>query len=158
MNKKLPVDPKVKDEALATYIFEQMIDNGKSLREICYEIGAKPSTISRWLRKDYEKEYLDAQEERAEYWADRIMKEADVELTGDKADNAKVQAARLKVDTAKWIASKLKPKRYGDRIQHAGDDNQPLTVNVVSYADLKSAQTGYKNEPIAVKVSDYSKQ
>ena len=41
-----------------------------------------------------------------------------IEASADgKVDYAKVQQLRLQVDTRKWIASKLKPKKYGDRIQ-----------------------------------------
>ena len=134
MNKKLPVDPKVKDEALATYIFEQMIDEAKSLRKICEEIEAKPSTISLWLRKDFRDQYQDAQEERAERLADDLMEETNIKLTGDRGDNALIQKARLRVDTAKWISSKLKPRKFGDRLQHAGESDQPITIKIVDYS------------------------
>ncbi len=131
---KLPVDPKVKDEALANYIFEQMIDEAKSLRTICKEIGAKPSTISLWLRKDFRDQYQDAQEERAERLADDFMEETNIKLTGERMDNALVQKARLRVETAKWISSKLKPRKFGDRLQHAGDSNQPLNIQIIDYS------------------------
>jgi len=131
---KLSVAPKVKDEALATYIFEQMIDEGKSLRKICEEIGAKPSTISLWLREHFRDKYQDAQEERAERLADDLMEETNIELTGDRGDNALVQKARLRVETAKWISSKLKPRKFGDRLQHAGDSEAPIIVNVIDYS------------------------
>jgi len=134
MSKKLPVDPKVKDEALATYIFEQMIDEAKSLRKICKEIGAKPSTISLWLRKDFRDQYQDAQEERAERLADDLMEETNIELKGDRGDNALIQKARLRVETAKWISSKLKPRKFGDRLQHAGESDQPITIKIVDYS------------------------
>jgi hypothetical protein len=29
-----------------------------------------------------------------------------------------LQRSRLRVDTRKWIASKLKPKKYGDKVEH----------------------------------------
>ena len=135
MNKKLPVDPKVKDEALATYIFEQMIDEAKSLRKICQELETKPSTISLWLRKDFRDQYQDAQEERAERLADDLMEETNVELTGDRGDNALIQKARLRVETAKWISSKLKPRKFGDRLQHAGDSDQPITIKIIDYSN-----------------------
>ena len=132
---KLPVDPKVKDEALATYVFEQMIDEGKSLRQICKEIGAKPSAISLWLREDFRDKYQDAQEERAERLADDLMEKTNIELKGDKGDNALVQLARLKIETAKWISSKLKPRKFGDRLQHAGDSDQPITIKIIDYSN-----------------------
>ncbi len=135
---KLPVDLKVKDEALANYIFEQMIDEAKSLRTICKEIGAKPSTISLWLRKDFRDQYQDAQEERAERLADDLMEETNIKLTGERMDNALVQKARLRVETAKWISSKLKPRKFGDRLQHAGDIDQPLTIKVIRYNEERN--------------------
>ncbi len=135
---KLPVDPKVKDEALATYIFEQIIDEAKSLRTICKEIEAKPSTISLWLRKDFRDQYQDAQEERAERLADDLMEETNIKLTGDRGDNALIQKARLRVETAKWISSKLKPRKFGDRLQHACDIDQTLTIKVIRYNEERN--------------------
>ena len=137
MRTELPVNPKVKDEALASYIFEQMIDKGKTVKKICEEIGQKRSTISRWLRKDHSEEYDNAIMERGQFMADKAEEILDeIDLTGDKADNAKVQAARLRIDTLKWFASKLMPRRYGDKIQHSGGD-EPITIEIINYADLK---------------------
>ena len=35
---------------------------------------------------------------------------------------------RLRVDSRKWIAAKLKPKKYGDRTTLAGDKENPVEV------------------------------
>ena len=40
-------------------------------------------------------------------------------------------AARLAVDTRKWIASKVLPKKYGDRQVLAGDPDAPLQVTKI---------------------------
>ncbi len=32
------------------------------------------------------------------------------------------------VDTRKWAAGKMAPKRYGDKIQHTGDGGGPIRV------------------------------
>jgi hypothetical protein len=34
-----------------------------------------------------------------------------------------IERARLKVDARKWVAAKLKPKKYGDKLQteHSGE-------------------------------------
>ena len=90
-----------------------MIDNGKSMRTICEELSLKRSTITRWLSKEYEEDYQNAKQERAECLADKLMEEATVELKGDSSDNARVRAARLQVDTLKWITGKLYPAQYG---------------------------------------------
>ena len=41
-----------------------------------------------------------------------------------------VHAAKLRVDARKWVASKMKPKAYGDRIQHTGEGGGPIEVDV----------------------------
>jgi hypothetical protein len=37
-----------------------------------------------------------------------------------------IQGLRVKIDTKKWLLSKLAPARYGDRTTVAGDPDQPL--------------------------------
>jgi len=36
---------------------------------------------------------------------------------GQQGNNANVTSSRLQVDTRKWIASKLRPKKYGDKVE-----------------------------------------
>lgn len=60
--------------------------------------------------------------------AEEILELADAPIPTDndgRMDSAAVQAARLRVDARKWIAAKLKPKRYGDRqtLEHEGSIN-----------------------------------
>ena len=43
-------------------------------------------------------------------------------------DHEHVQRSRLRVDTRKWAAGKLAPKRYGDKLQHTGDGGGPIRV------------------------------
>ena len=43
-----------------------------------------------------------------------------------KARPEGAQRSRLRLDARKWIASKLKPKKYGDKITHAGDEDNPV--------------------------------
>ena len=51
------------------------------------------------------------------------------ELDG-KAGNAIVSAIRARIDTRKWQAGKEAPKRYGERLELAGDKDAPLTITV----------------------------
>jgi membrane protein implicated in regulation of membrane protease activity len=39
-----------------------------------------------------------------------------------------IQRSRVRIDARKWKASKLAPKKYGEKIQHAGHDGGALTV------------------------------
>jgi hypothetical protein len=86
---------------------------GKSVREICK--GDKyPSmtTIFNWLNSNHEflVQYEIAKDMQADILAEDIL---------SIADNAQgeVQRDRLRIDARKWIASKLKPKKYGQASQ-----------------------------------------
>jgi hypothetical protein len=93
------------------------IADGKSLRAIC-AADDMPSveTVRVWLIDDgeFSVQYARAREEQADYYADEII---------DIADAAKdANLARLQIDARKWKASKLQPKKYGDKIDlnHSG--------------------------------------
>lgn len=47
-----------------------------------------------------------------------------------KVDNGWVQKHRLQVDTRKWLLSKLAPRKYGERLEVAGDASAPLQAAV----------------------------
>ena len=104
-------------------IFDEIcvrIAEGESLRKICKD-NKMPNLTSvwKWLNNNEElsKQYARAREEQAELYADEITEISDAEMPKDvfgKIDAAAVNQARLKIDARKWIASKLKPKRFGD--------------------------------------------
>ena len=100
------------------------IASGASLRAIC----AAPEmphidTVRKWLASgntEFLAQYARAREEQADYYADEMVEIADT--TDDP------QKARLQIDARKWKASKLAPKKYGDKIQHAGHDGGLLEI------------------------------
>lgn len=97
----------------------EQIANGKSLREICAAEGMPaPSTICLWLTENetFAEQYAHARERQADLYADEIIEIADA------AKNEDAQVARLRVDARKWKASKLAPKRYGEKLDlnHSG--------------------------------------
>jgi hypothetical protein len=98
----------------------ERIASGESLRKICKE-DKMPNitTVWHWLNDNeaLNKQYTHAREEQAETLADEIQEICDAEMPMDafgKIDAGAVNQARLKIDSRKWIASKLKPKRFGD--------------------------------------------
>ena len=96
--------------AIASIIIDRLID-GESLRGMCEDPAfplSRPSTVIKWLtqQEDFALQYSRAREEQAETLADDILHIADGD--GD------VRRDTLRVDARKWIASKLKPKKYGD--------------------------------------------
>jgi hypothetical protein len=65
--------------------------------------------------------------------ADEVIEISDADCTVDgKPDNALVQQARLRVDTRKWLLSKMLPRRFGDRVttEVAGDPDAPLLTRI----------------------------
>lgn len=107
---------------------------GQSLRAICAD-EAMPamSTVFKWLGDfpAFSEQYARAREEQAETLADEIVAIADETEVSTKQDGESVTLAldataiarnRLRVDARKWVASKLKPKKYGDKqaVEHSG--------------------------------------
>lgn len=115
------------NQEIADLICEKLSD-GISLREICQadDMPAR-ATVFRWLglHKEFSDQYARAKEEQAEALADEIVAIAD-DKTGDTvvtddgreiANSEFIARSRLRVDARKWVASKLKPKKYGDKVQ-----------------------------------------
>lgn len=97
-------------DELAAEICERIM-NGESLRSIVQDDHMpNRSSVHKWLAeiKDFSDQYVKAKDNQADTLADEIM------YIADNADD--VQKARLQVDTRKWIASKLKPKKYGEKL------------------------------------------
>lgn len=99
------------------------IADGKSLRNYCAQEGApSKSTVMKWLaaHAEFADQYARAREMQADSHVDDLADIADTE-----ADPAK---ARVRIDARKWAASKLAPKKYGDKLAHVGgnDDDPPI--------------------------------
>jgi hypothetical protein len=105
---------------------------GMSLRTVC-EPKSMPSAVSvfAWMRKypDFLKQYARAKVESADALVEEMLDIADDgrndwmevfdkegECVGYKVNGEHVQRSKLRVDTRKWAASKLSPKKYGDKL------------------------------------------
>jgi hypothetical protein len=42
-----------------------------------------------------------------------------------------IEHRRLQVDARKWIAAKLKPRKYGEKVEqtHVGDKERPILIS-----------------------------
>lgn len=109
-------------QAISDEICERLAD-GESLRRICMdEHMPSKATVFRWLVTfpAFQDLYTRAREEQAETHADDITDISDEPPPLDqfgKVDAGAVAAARLRIETRKWVAAKLKPRKYGERIQ-----------------------------------------
>lgn len=109
---------------------------GKSLRTVC-SADHLPAlrTVFNWLstKEDFLHQYTRAKEESADALTDEMLDIADngtndwMIVNRDGVDSyvvngEHIQRSRLRIETRKWLSSKLKPKKYGERIttEHTG--------------------------------------
>ena len=152
--------PRAYKPEIADAICEQL-SQGKSLRSIC-KLDGMPgiSTVVRWLFDEKCKyfwvQYARAREIQAELLADELMDIADDSTNdymeqeredGSKVDrlNAEnIQRSRLRIDTRKWVASKLLPKKYGDKtevVQTGTIEHVHRTTDSLPLNDIRSKAT-----------------
>jgi len=107
-----------------------LISNGLSLRKA---LKAQKDSINKesfysWLDEDKEKvaQYARACDERVEFMADEIIEISDFAANdtistekGDIPDNEWINRSKLRVDTRKWLMSKMRPSKYGDKVGHS---------------------------------------
>ena len=109
-------------------------------------------SVYRWLRLHdaFSQLYARAKEDQADTLADEIQDISDErpmmtivtdDETIEKLDAVGINRNRLRVDARKWIAAKLKPRKYGDRQIIAGDAENPLAIQ----ADVAIFDTLVKN-------------
>lgn len=130
-----------------------LISQGKSMRSVCLlEEMPEMETVWRWLRENpyFNEQYVRATQDRTETQLELLNELGDtaIELsqsTDPKQSNAVVQAVKLKADNLKWVMSKMKPKKYGDKLELAGDQDNPLTIELVSYATRKPIEIESKD-------------
>jgi len=132
--------PSTYTDEIANYICEQIAE-GRGLRAICRE-DSMPGrqTILDWLNNDsdprfaaFRAKYARAREAQGDFLDEQMQDVADAARPED------VQVARLKIDTMKWRAAKLAPKKYGDSTTIKGDPENPLppaAVNLTVTSDL----------------------
>ena len=80
------------------------------------------STVFKWLseQEEFSDRYASAREAQGDKLFDEIVAIADEQPgTTDQGatDSGMVADKRLRVDARKWVASKLAPKKYGDKQQ-----------------------------------------
>lgn len=130
------------------------ISGGEKLGDICDANAAYPHkrTVYRWLsvHEEFRHQYARAMEDRTHAMAEELLEIADdgrndwmEKNHGENAvwvENGEAMGrSRIRIDTRKWLMSKMAPKKYGDKItqEHQGPDGGALVVNIVkkTYAD-----------------------
>lgn len=116
-----------------------------TLREVCRQENMPPeSTVRLWALNDVEgfsAQYTRARQIGYHGMADELIEIADdgandwMERQGDDGvgwalNGEHLQRSRLRVDTRKWMLSKVLPKIYGDKLAVGGDPENPIVQRI----------------------------
>lgn len=119
------------------------ISSGESLRAVTASEGMpNMATVIRWLADeryaDFRARYTHARDVQADLLAEEILQIADdgrndtyIDEDGQRRTDWDVVArSKLRIDARKWYASKVAPKKYGDKLtqEHTGADGGPLQI------------------------------
>jgi hypothetical protein len=136
--------PSTYDPAVATKICEQLSE-GISLREICRQEGMPPwQTVYSWMERDASlvEAIARAREIGYDALAEECLKIADDGTNdyvegerGPQLNSEHIQRSKLRIETRLKLLAKWNPKKYGERVQVAGDAENPLKVEAEVQAD-----------------------
>ena len=99
------------------------------------------ATVIKWLlkHKEFNDKYAQAREAQADFLLEELLDiadsaEGDMLLDKDgkptgKVNHENINRSRLRVDTRKWVITKLAPKKYGDRVEEIAKEE--LTIHNV---------------------------
>lgn len=123
--------PSIFTQELADRICAELAE-GNSMRTVCSaDDMPDTSTVFRWLRtnEQFRNQYARAKEESSDAMAEELLdivddgtndwmeyNDKDGNNIGWKLNGEHVQRSRLRADTRKWLMAKMKPKKYGDKI------------------------------------------
>jgi hypothetical protein len=136
-------------EELADAICERL-SNGESLRKICSDESMPcRSTVLDWEEKNdaFRAKCARARARQAHCMVDMQLDEA----LGCTTENA--AAVRVKISAYQWVASKLEPKKYGERAQLelTGKDGGPIeTKNANDLTDAQLAAIASAGRPAPI--------
>lgn len=138
--------PSVFSQEIADRICDELAE-GRSLRSLC-ALDDMPacSTVFKWLAEKgpFSEQYARAREAGADALVDEMLEIADngendwMRRTGRDQSEAWVEngeavgRSKLRLDARKWIASKFKPKKYGEKLDlnHTGIPEAPASITI----------------------------
>lgn len=150
--------PSIFSQEIADAICSRLA-NGESLRGICRDEEMPGSTtVFNWLAGSdpaftaFREQYARAREIQADALVDEILEisddgtndwmvreNKDGENVGWTLNGEHVQRSRLRVDSRKWFASKVAPKKYGDRVDLTHGGSVGVTVQIVRHGNNPTA-------------------
>lgn len=130
-------------QELADTICERLSE-GESLRTVCKaDDMPNKASVFRWIRthKEFCDQYTRAKQESADALIDGMLDIADDanndymerlgkdgQTEGYQLNGEHVNRSRLRIETRKWLAIKLQPKKYGELVKSVVDQKTAVTV------------------------------
>lgn len=115
------------------------IADGGTLRSVCKKAGMpSKATVFRWLadNPEFQKMYEAATDERTDVMIDEIVDIAD----NCKPDADSIRKAKLRIHARVEQAQRMKPRKYGAKMQLTGDGGGPIeTKSTLDVAGLSTA-------------------
>lgn len=145
--------PTIYSLELADKICEQ-IALGNSIRTVCAPAEMPAiSSVYKWIRENesFSQQYARAKSDAADALTEEILDisddgtndwmekhDKDGSCIGYQLNGEHVQRSKLRIDSRKWIAAKLKPKKYGDfqRNEVTGADGGPIQFQSMTDEEL----------------------
>jgi hypothetical protein len=120
-------------ERIIAEVLGLLASSSTSVRKSCEIAGVKAPTFMLWVSEDaaLAEQYARAYKASCDIMADELLDIVDAEPERTQhgtIDGGDVANKRLRSDTRKWLLSKRRPSEYGDRVQLAGDAENPLKV------------------------------
>ncbi|TDR90256.1 terminase small subunit protein [Enterovirga rhinocerotis] len=139
--------------------FLNLIAEAKSTVEAAKAIGVEPRTIFRWLEThdEFRQQYARAKEAAADHLVEEVLAIVDdgrndfIEGKGGPIFNAEAVArSRLRFEARKWLAGKLRPKKYGEKldVDHGVQPESSLAVFIksISGSSIKPVEKAGREE------------
>lgn len=150
LNKKKQGRPTDYNEEIANEICEAVATSSLGLTKLCELNPHFPArdTIYRWRWRypNFSDQFNEAKKNQAEIMADELIEISDDSVNdymetidenqkiGYKLKGENVQRSKLRVETRKWIASKLLPKAYGTNMQEQVNESVTLVEKMIKDA------------------------
>lgn len=135
---------------VADAICERLAE-GKSLNSICASDDMPhKATVFRWLSAydEFRDQYARAREAQADALVDEMIdiaddgsndwmekRNADGENIGWTENGEALRRSDIRIKTRQWVAAKLRPKKYGEKLALTDGEGGPLKVEVIKFGE-----------------------
>lgn len=124
--------PEIYTDELADKICH-LVGGGYSLVRACKEVGISTFTVYKWIRENekFSANYAQARGDQADYHFDLAWDIACEPCPEGMSASEWAANQRVRIDTIKWRAGKMKPKKYGEKLEleHSGKVEQVQIID-----------------------------